>query len=285
MAITALKEAPKESDFARETTTPATLDTPILFAHFPQCEVVLSRDQIALLPGFDKLAPPKENVEKESGDSSDAKTVETDPVVNAEAKDEKGGYEDEAESDEDDEPDILPVPVEEVTLSSLEAWITHQSIYLYSPTHTTGVLLPLTQLTLHALQSGGTGIYLQFSLREPAGPAAEFDDYDDEEPLEITLVPAAVGEGEDRVEGKTLAEEGFEGLSKAVGWLEDAAGGGEEWDEGEEGGWQGTIEGADDILWEGEVQGDGEAVGEVRAGMVRPREGEEEAETKWRRTE
>ncbi|PWW78553.1 hypothetical protein C7212DRAFT_25819, partial [Tuber magnatum] len=82
-------------------------------------------------------------------------------------------------------PDQLQIPKIELLISS-------QTLTLYNAPSKIGISLPYPSITLHAIQRTpyGTGIYMQISL-SPANAAAHTntDEYDQDELLEITILP------------------------------------------------------------------------------------------------
>ncbi|KAG0636152.1 regulator of volume decrease after cellular swelling-domain-containing protein [Tuber brumale] len=148
-----------------------------------------------------------------------------------------------------DVPTPSPTTSDQLQISKIELLITSQTLTLYNAPSGIGISLPYSSITLHAIQrtSHGAGIYMQISL-SPANAAAHTntDEYDQDELLEITILPDLVGEGEK--EG--AVSEMFDALSVCAGLNPDEVGSDEDEDEDEE----------DGILWEEDVEGGGEGL-------------------------
>ena len=174
-----------------------------------------------------------------------------------------------------------------------------RNLIFYNPQTSTGVEIPYQSLTLHALSSssGKTGIYMQLALNPAVAATSNAPEYDDDDLVELTLVPA----GGDAETAKAV----FKGLSDCASLhpdpdMSDEDGDGEgilwEDDGGEEPRLEGFPKGLGDGWitaenigeWEGrfedaEVPADGVILG-PGAGTVRGREEDDQEESKWRKT-
>ncbi|KAG0134388.1 regulator of volume decrease after cellular swelling-domain-containing protein [Tuber indicum] len=146
-----------------------------------------------------------------------------------------------------DVPTPSPTTSDQSRIPNIELLITSQTLTLYNSPSKIGISLPYSSITLHAIQRTphGAGIYMQISL-SPGNAAAHTntDEYDQDELLEITILPDTAGEGEK--EG--VVSEMFDALSVCAGLNPDEVGSDEEDKE-------------DGILWEEDVEGGGEGLG------------------------
>ncbi|RPB03516.1 hypothetical protein L873DRAFT_1786936 [Choiromyces venosus 120613-1] len=283
MPLTILRQPPDLSSYTpletHQSSTPASFQTPVLHFHAPSTTLLIAPEHISLLPIFPDAPTPS------SSSPSSSATA----------------------------PDQLQIPKIELLISS-------QTLILYNAPSKIGVSLPYPSVTLHAIQRTphGVGIYVQISL-SPANATAHTntDEYDQDELLEITILPDPVSE--------EVVDEMFSALSVCAGLNPDEVGSGDD-EEGDGDGilWEGDVEaGGEGVRFEGfptgagwitaenvgdfrfddpaegDAQGDGGIVLGPGAGTVRPRDeverGEEEGEkegaigegteeAKWRRT-
>jgi nucleotide-sensitive chloride channel 1A len=146
-----------------------------------------------------------------------------------------------------DVPTPSPTTSDQSRIPNIELLIISQTLTLYNAPSKIGISLPYSSITLHAIQRTphGAGIYMQISL-SPGNAAAHTntDEYDQDELLEITILPDTAGEGEK--EG--VVSEMFDALSVCAGLNPDEVGSDEEEEE------------EDGILWEEDVEGGGEGL-------------------------
>ncbi|KAF8536686.1 regulator of volume decrease after cellular swelling-domain-containing protein [Trichophaea hybrida] len=198
----------------------------------------------------------------------------------------------------------------EIPVDGIDLWVTNENLILFNKPLSVGAVVPYLSLTLHAIQQVGTetGLYMQISLTPDISNVSNSDEYDDEELLELTLIPKATEEDPQ----SDIANAIFKALSlctslhSAASNSEDEDGEGEdrilfEGDRDEprlqgfpgEGGWI-TAENVDQFRFDDAEDDGSTAILGPGAGVVRRREGDEEdavaesadgvEELKWRRT-
>ncbi|KAL7274577.1 hypothetical protein RUND412_002523 [Rhizina undulata] len=212
---------------------------------------------------------------------------------------------DDAGSDEDQE--------KEKVFEGIDVWVTSENVIIFNTSSSSGVHLPYTSITLHAIQrvsDASTGIYMQISLSPSFAATSNPEAYDDEDLLELTVVPLpesdeltndffkalsdcsnlhpdADSSDADENEDPILLEGGLEG-ARLEGFPEGLG----------EGGWI-TAENVDQFRFEDAPEGgaEGMVVLGPGAGTVRARDedepdvgqgingGEGVEEAKWRRTD
>ncbi|KAI5802152.1 regulator of volume decrease after cellular swelling-domain-containing protein, partial [Pyronema domesticum] len=202
---------------------------------------------------------------------------------------------------------------DEIIVDGIDLWVTNENLIFFNTPLSVGAVIPYLSLTLHAVTTAslGTGLYLQISLTPDISTTSNADNYDDEELLELTLIPTGT---EDKTQ-KQISDIIFKELSVCTS-LHSAASGSEDEDDGDrimfegdneegdapyarlegfpgEGGWI-TAENVDQFRFEDvDVEVPFTILG-PGAGVVRQREDEEEeveeegeeggkGETKWRR--
>lgn len=106
-------------------------------------------------------------------------------------------------------------------------------------------MIPYLSLTLHAIQRvhSDTGLYMQISLTPDISHTSNSDEHDDDELLELTLIPRASGNGDGDISQKDIADTIFKELSVCTS-LHSAASTSDDGDD------------EDRIIFEGEGDGD-----------------------------
>ncbi|KAA8912420.1 regulator of volume decrease after cellular swelling-domain-containing protein [Sphaerosporella brunnea] len=200
-------------------------------------------------------------------------------------------------------------PVEQIMLEGIDLWVTNENLIFFNKPLSVGAAIPYLSLTLHAIQrvDNETGLYMQISLTPDISSTSNTDDHDEDELLELTLIPKASGE----TSQTDVANAVFEALSTCTS-LHSAASNtdseGEDDDrilfegDGEEsrldgfpgeGGWI-TAENIDQFRFEDVEIPAGMTILGPGAGNVRPREEDDDVatddaagpeDTKWRRTD
>lgn len=285
MPLTIIRASPEESSYtplsAFQSETPESFVTPVLHSHQADNRVLISSDQISLIPIF----VPRDS---RPGDSA----------------------------------------ADEVSVEGIDLWVTNEcgshapccrnaeingrcrNLIFFNKPLSVGAIVPYPSLTLHAIQRLGseTGLYMQISLTPDILAVTNSDGYDDDEVLELSLLPKATGQVSQADAAGTIfkALAVCTGLHSAASSSEDEGGDGEdrilfEGDGDEtrlqgfpgEGGWI-TAENAHQFQFD-DIEGGDEpyTILGPGAGIVRRREGAEDVanvasepveELKWRRT-
>jgi len=287
MPLTIIRSSPEESSYTPLSTfqseTPESFSTPVLHYHQVDSKALISNDQASLIPifgtqGTDDSGSAAE-IPVEGIDLWVTNEYTTDPFFR-----------------------IIELPK-----------LTHpfpRNLILFNKPLSVGAVIPYLSLTLHAIQRIGTdtGLYMQISLTPDISNVSNSDEYDDEELLELILIPNATGE----TSQSDVANAIFKALSLCTS-LHSATSNSEDGDgevedrilfEGDgdeprlqgfpgEGGWI-TAENVDQFRFDDAEDDGSTAILGPGAGIVRRREGDEEdvvaegtdgaEELKWRRT-